>query len=321
MTTDNQALVRVYRDMVRSRLLDEQMIVSLQRGKIGSWHSGIGEEGIVAAVATLRRDDYVNYTHRGCYVWVAKGMSMKEITAEFYGRATGCCRGKGGTHIADLELGIFGRSGTQGGHFPIAVGQALAAKFAGRGQVAMMFFGDGCAGRGTLHEAMNMAAVWKLPVVWICENNGYSMGVPQSKTTTLKDLAELAHSYSMPGMVVDGNDAVAVYEAVGEAVARARAGGGPSLVELKTYRLRGHAEGDPMRYRSRAEAEEWRRKDPIDRLEKRLLEAGALTEDQVAAIKAEAAAEVAEAERFADQSPWPDPREAYQDVYAEEVAR
>jgi len=241
---------------------------------------------------------------------------MRQIVAEFYGRATGTSKGKGGTHIAAYDLGIFGRSGTQGGHFPIACGQGLAAKFAGKGQVAMVFFGDGCSGRGTLHESMNMSAVWKLPVIWVCENNGYSMSVPQSKTTTLKDLAELAHSYSMPGVVVDGNDGVAVYEAVNEAVQTARAGGGPAMIELKTYRLRGHAEGDPARYRSREEVAEWRKKDPIERLEKRLLESGILTSEQVAQIKADAAAEVADADQFASESPWPDVSEAYTEVYA-----
>lgn len=320
MTPNDEVLTRIYRDMVRTRVLDERLIASLREGKNpGSWHSGIGQEGIVAAVATLQKDDYCGYTHRGCYVWVTKGISIREILAEFYGKATGCSKGKGGTHIADLSVGIFGRSGTQGGHFPIAVGQALAAKSAGRGQVAMVFFGDGCSGRGTLHESMNMAAVWRLPVIWICENNGYSMGVPQSRTTTLKDLADLATAYSMSGTVVDGNDAIAVYEATSEAVQRARAGGGPSLIELKTYRLRGHAEGDPQRYRTREEIEEWRKRDPIERLEKQLLASGVLSVNLVAQIKTEAEAEVADADQFAVDSPWPDPHQAYEGVYAQEA--
>ncbi len=317
MAASNDVLIRIYRDMVRTRALDDMLIQSLREGRnFNQWHSGRGQEAIVAAVATLRRDDYCNYTHRGCYVWVTKGIPMRAVLAEFYGKATGACGGKGGTHISDLSVGIFGRSGTQGGHFPIAVGQALAAKFAGKGQVAMMFFGDGCSTRGTLHESMNLASIWKLPVVWVCENNGFSMSVPLSKTNTLKDLADLAHSYSMPGIVVDGNDAVAVYEAVSEAVQAARSGAGPALIELKTYRLRGHNEADPARYRPREEVEEWRKKDPVKRLEQRLLETGVLTADQVSQIKAAAEAEAAEADKFAAESPWPDPSQAYEGLYA-----
>ncbi|MCL5107404.1 MAG: thiamine pyrophosphate-dependent enzyme [Chloroflexi bacterium] len=204
MAPSKEVLIRIYRDMVRTRALDEQLIASLREGKNpGSWHSGIGQEAIVAAVATLRPDDYCGYTHRGCYVWVTKGIPMREILAEFYGKASGCCKGKGGTHIASLEHGIFGRSGTQGGHFPLACGQGLAAKFSGKGQVAMVFFGDGCSCRGTLHESMNMASLWQLPVIWMCENNGYAMAVPQAKSTTLTDVAELAHGYSTPSVVVD----------------------------------------------------------------------------------------------------------------------
>lgn len=317
MAPSKDVLLRIYRDMVRTRALDEQLIASLREGKNpGSWHSGIGEEAIVAAVATLREDDFCGYTHRGCYVWVTKGIPMREILAEFYGKATGCAKGKGGTHIVSLKHGIFGRSGTQGGHFPLACGQGLAAKMAGKGQVAMSFFGDGCSCRGTLHESMNMAAVWKLPVIWMCENNGYAMAVPQAKSTTLANIAELAHGYNTPAVVVDGNDAVAVYEAVNEAVERARSGAGPSFIEMKTYRWRGHAEGDPGRYRPKEEVEEWRQKDPLPRLEKRLLERGILTAELVAQIAAEAAAEVAEADRFAVESPYPDLAEAYTDVYA-----
>ncbi len=317
MAPSKEVLIRIYRDMVRTRALDEQLIASLREGKNpGSWHSGIGQEAIVAAVATLRPDDYCGYTHRGCYVWVTKGIPMREILAEFYGKASGCCKGKGGTHIASLEHGIFGRSGTQGGHFPLACGQGLAAKFSGKGQVAMVFFGDGCSCRGTLHESMNMASLWQLPVIWMCENNGYAMAVPQAKSTTLTDVAELAHGYSTPSVVVDGNDAVAVYEAVEEAVGRARAGLGPSFVEMKTYRWRGHAEGDPARYRAKEEVKEWRQKDPIPRLEKLLLAGGLLTPEMVAQIAAEAAAEVADADRFAVESPYPDLAEAYNDVYA-----
>lgn len=280
------------------------------------WHSGLGEDAIVAPVALLRKDDYVTYTHRGTYVWIAKGMSMKEIIAEFFGKATGCAGGYGGTHIAKPSLGLFGRSGMQGGHFPLAVGMGIAAQMHGKGQVAMMFFGDGCGTRGTLHEAFNFASVWKLPIIWICENNGQSMSVKQEKTWAIKNIARIADNYAMPGKTVDGNDVIAVAEAVNDFIERARKGEGPALLEMMTYRWRGHMEGDPMKYRTREEVKEWQEKDPVPCFEKVLLDKGWLTKEDMLRIKQEADDEVAEAQKFADESPDPNPDEMLSKVYA-----
>lgn len=280
------------------------------------WHSGLGEDAIVAPVALLRKDDYVTYTHRGAYVWIARGMSMKEILAEFYSKATGCSGGYGGAHIAKPSLGIFGRSGMQGGHFPLAVGMGITAQMNGKGQVVMMFFGDGCGTRGHLHEAFNFASVWKLPIIWMCENNGLSMSVKLGKTWAIEHIAKIAENYAMPGKTVDGNDVIALAEAAGEFIERARRGEGPALLEMVTYRWRGHMEGEPMTYRSREEVREWQEKDPIPRFEKVLMDKGLLTQEDILRIKTEADEEVAEAQRFADESPEPDPKEIFTKIYA-----
>jgi TPP-dependent pyruvate/acetoin dehydrogenase alpha subunit len=243
-------------------------------------------------------------------------MSMIEIVAEFYGKATGCCSGYSGTHIAKPSLGIFGRSGMQGGHFPLAVGMGITAQMKGKGQVAMMFFGDGCGTRGHLHEAFNFASVWKLPIVWMCENNGRSMSVKQEKTWAIRHIAKIAENYAMPGKTVDGNDVIAVADAAGEFIDRARRGEGPALLEMITYRWRGHMEGEPMTYRTREEVKEWQTKDPMPRFEKVLLDKGLLTQEDILRIQEEADDEVAEAQRFADESPDANPEEVFTKIYA-----
>ena len=317
MPLSNEMLLRIYRDMVRQRALDYQLIKGAKSGRMSpGWHSGLGEDAIVAPVALLRGDDYVTYTHRGTYVWIARGMSMKELVAEFYGKATGCNGGYGGTHVARPSLGIFGRSGMQGGHFPLAVGMGITAQMNGKGQVVMMFFGDGCGTRGHLHEAFNFASVWKLPIIWMCENNGQSMSVKLDKTWAVKNIASIAGNYAMPGRTVDGNDVIAVAEATGEFIERARKGEGPALLEMMTYRWRGHVEGDPMTYRTREEIKEWQEKDPVPRFEKVLRDKGLLAEEDIARILKEAEAEVAEAQQFAEESPAPDPGEILTKVYA-----
>jgi TPP-dependent pyruvate/acetoin dehydrogenase alpha subunit len=317
MEISNEVWLRIYRDMVRQRALDYQLIKGARSGKMPpGWHSGLGEDAIVAPVALLGKDDYVTYTHRGAYVWIARGMSMKEILAEFYGKATGCCSGYGGTHIAKPSLGIFGRSGMQGGHFPLAVGMGITAQMKGKGQVAMMFFGDGSGTRGTLHEAFNFSSVWKLPIVWMCENNGFSMSVKQEKTWAIKHIAKIAENYAMPGKTVDGNDVIAVAEAAGEFIDRARRGEGPALLEMITYRWRGHMEGEPMTYRTREEVKEWQKKDPMPRFEKVLLDKGLLTQEDILRIQKEADDEVAEAQNFADESPDANPEEVSTKIYA-----
>jgi len=317
MPLSNEVLLRIYRDMIRQRTLDYHLVKAAKSGKmLPGWHSGLGEDAIVAPVALLRQDDYVTYTHRGAYVWIVRGMTMKEIIAEFYGKATGCAGGYGGTHIAKPSLGIFGRSGMQGGHFPLAVGMGITAQMNSKGQVVMMFFGDGSGTRGHLHEAFNFASVWKLPIIWMCENNGLSMSVKLDKTWAIKNIARIADNYAMPGKTVDGNDVIAVAEAAGEFIERARKGEGPALLEMITYRWRGHVEGDPMMYRTREEIKEWQKKDPVPRFEKVLLDKGLLAEEDILRIRKEAEEEVAEAQQFAEESPDPNPEEILTRVYS-----
>jgi len=317
MALSNEVLLRIYRDMIRQRALDYQLVKGSKSGKMVMWHSGLGEDAIVAPVALLGPEDYVTYTHRGTYVWIARGMSMKEIIPEMYGKATGIVGGYGGTHIAKPSLGIFGRSGMQGGHFPLAVGMGISAQMKGKGQVAMMFFGDGCGTKGHLHEAFNFASIRKLPIIWICENNGQSQNVKLDKTWAIKNIAKIAENYAMPGKTVDGNDVIAVAEAANEFIERARKGEGPALLEMVTYRWRGHFEGDPMwDYRTREELKEWQKKDPVPRFEKVLLDRGLLSQEDILKIRKEADDEVDEAQRFSDESPDPNPEEMFTKVYA-----
>lgn len=321
MALHEELSIRIYRDMVRTRTLDEQMIKNARGGIMRPpWHSGLGEEAIVGPVALLNRDDYVTYTHRGAYVWIAKGMDMKEIVAEFYGKATGCSKGKGGTHISKPSLGIFGRAGSQGGHFVLAVGMALAAKFKAKGQVVLSFFGDGCGTRGTLHEAMNYASIHKLPILWVCENNGFSVSVSIDKCWAIEEIAKIADNYAMPGKTVDGNDVVVLTEAAQEFLTRARKGEGPSLLEMKTYRWRAHVEGTTTRYMPKEEIEEWRKKDPILSFEQLLINQGLLKEKDIIKIRGDAEAEVQEAQKFAENSPDPAPEDGLSDLYADSQA-
>jgi TPP-dependent pyruvate/acetoin dehydrogenase alpha subunit len=318
MALHEELSIRIYRDMVRTRTLDEQMIKNSRGGIMrAGWHSGLGEESIVGPVSLLHREDYITYTHRGAYVWIAKGMDMKEIIAEFFGKATGCAKGKGGTHISKPSLGIFGRAGSQGGHFVLAAGMALASKMRGKGQVVIMCFGDGCGTRGTLHEAMNYCSVHKLPVLWLCENNFFSVTVGIDKTWAIKNLSDIAGSYAMPGKTVDGTDVVAVTEAAQEFLDRARRGEGPALLEMKFYRWRAHNEGTTTAYMPKEELEAWRKKDPIMRFEQVLTQQGVLKERDIQKIKADAESEVQEAQKFAENSPEPAPEDAMQDLYAD----
>jgi len=316
MEPSTQQLLEIYTNMVRSRAFEELIISLVPQGKIPStWMSGIGQEGTVGAVGQLRPDDYVTYTHRGAYCFICRGMDPRRLLAELYGKRTGYCKGKGGRHIADPEHGVFGKSGTIGGHAPIAVGLATAIQIRGGDQVVMSFFGDGASNRGTTHESMNMAAVWKLPIVWVCENNGYAGLSPASFSTAASDIADIATSYGMPGVSVDGNDVLAVFEAAQQAVGRARAGEGPSLVELKTYRIRSFAEG-LVDSRDPHEVEAWKQRDPIEAFRRQLLEQGVLTEETLARIQEDAQQEMQAAQSFAEESPLPDPEEAFEDLYA-----
>ena len=311
-------LVAFWRDMHRIRAFERAAIYQSSLGKIyGALHSYEGEESCAVGVcAALERGDYVASTHRGHGHCLAVGARMDRMMAELFGRIDGYCKGKGGSlHIADVGAGMLGANGIVGAGYAIAAGAALTAKVSGNGRVAVVFFGDGAVTRGTFHEVMNMASLWKLPLLLVCENNGLAQYVATSETMVFGQVATLASAYRMPGINIDGNDIQAVYHEASQAVARARSGQGPTLLELRTQRFHGHSSGDPQVYRTKADIEVLRATaDPIARLESELLAAGQLGErDQ---LLAQVEAEVAEAVRFADASPYPGDEELTRDVYA-----
>ena len=313
-------LIDMYTRMWRIRLFEEQAEYQSSQGKVlGALHTYIGEEAVAVGVcAHLNPTDYITSTHRGHGHCIAKGADIQKMMAELFGRSTGYCKGKGGSmHIADFQVGMLGANGIVAGGFGLATGAGLAAQLRGSGQVAVCFFGDGAANRGPFHENINIAAVWKLPVVYVCENNQYAQWTPQKDVTLVTDIASMSPAYGIPGVQIDGMDILAVYEAAGEAIARARQGEGPSLVECKTYRFHGHNFGDPQLYRSREEIAEWaERRDPVKRLAAYMRAEGVLTEAQDQAIQHQVAEDIQAAVRFAEESPYPEPDELYKDVYS-----
>jgi len=318
MTLTNEEMIGMYTTMTKIRMFEGRVAEYFADGKIpGFVHLYVGEEAVAAGVcATLRDTDYITSTHRGHGHLISKGGDIKLMMAELFGKKTGYCKGKGGSmHIADVELGILGANGIVGGGPPLATGAALAVNYQGKDDVAVCFFGDGAANQGTTHEAMNLATCWKLPVVFVNENNMYGISSCTINSMCVADIADRASAYDMPGVVVDGNDVMAVYEVASEAVKRAREGKGPSLIECKTYRHRGHFEGDPCVYRNKEELQEWKGKDPIPRFEKKLLEMEVLTQKKVEEIKGSIEKELAEATSFAEESSFPDTSEVTEDVY------
>jgi pyruvate dehydrogenase E1 component alpha subunit len=285
----------------------------------GFIHSCVGQEAsAVGACLALEADDVITSTHRGHGHLIGKGGDPRYMMAELAARSTGYCRGRGGSlHIADFDLGILGANGIVAGGIPIAVGAALASSMRRERRVTLSFFGDGAVNEGAFHEAANLAGLWRLPVIFFCENNLYGEGTPQSKQAPVTDLAVRAEGYGFPGVVVDGQDVLAVYQAVKEAAERARAGDGPSFVEAKTYRYRGHYEGDPQVYRLPGELEAWQARDPIPAFRQRLLDGGSLDEAALAQIETGVQAELDEAVAFAKAAPIPQPEEALQGVYAD----
>lgn len=319
MAIEKKKLIDMYRKMVRIRQFEERVAKEFAAGRIGGFvHLYIGEEAVaVGACANLRDADYITSTHRGHGHVIAKGGKTDRMMAELYGKKTGYCKGKGGSmHIADVDIGMLGANGIVGAGITIAAGAALSAKLRGTTEVAICFFGDGASNTTRFHEGINLASVWKLPAVYVCENNMYGISVPQSKHQNIADVSDRATAYGIPGLSVDGNDVIAVYEAVGEAVERARRGEGPALIECKTYRHRGHFEGDPTPYRTKEEVEEWKKKDPIKRFREKLIQMGTLTEKQAGEIEREMQQEIDNAVKFAEQSPFPEPEETLEDVYA-----
>ena len=318
MTLTNEEIIGMYTNMTKIRMFEGRVAEYFADGKIpGFVHLYVGEEAVAAGVcATLRNTDYITSTHRGHGHLISKGGDIKLMMAELFGKKTGYCKGKGGSmHIADVELGILGANGIVGGGPPLAAGAALAAQYQGKDDVTVCFFGDGAANQGTTHEAMNLATCWKLPVVFVNENNMYGISSCTINSMCVADIADRAAAYDMPGVVVDGNDVMAVYEVASEAVKRAREGKGPSLIECKTYRHRGHFEGDPCVYRNKEELQEWKEKDPIPQFEKKLLDMEVLTQKKVEEIKSSLEKELAEATSFAKESPFPDASEVTEDVY------
>ncbi|MBW6487298.1 MAG: thiamine pyrophosphate-dependent dehydrogenase E1 component subunit alpha [Syntrophobacterales bacterium] len=309
---------RLYRTMVTIRGFETLAGELFAAGKIpGFIHLSIGQEASsVGVCSVLRPDDYIVTTHRGHGHVIAKGGNLKKMIAELVGRKTGYCKGKGGSmHIADFSLGILGANGVVGGGFPIAIGAGLSIKLRRTNQVVVCFFGDGASNRGTFHEAMNMASIWKLPILFVCENNCYASTTPTTYACSAADIAARAAGYNIPGVTVDGNDLLAVHEAAGQAVERARRGEGPTLLENKTYRRRGHFEGDPQKYRTQAEVAEWEKKDPLLRFASILKKKKLLTGEMEKEIRKQVDDELTEAVAFAEQSEWPAPEEALEDMF------
>lgn len=318
MSDDPQTLLFLYQTMVTIRNFETLAGDMFVAGKIpGFIHLSIGQEASsVGVCSALQPDDFIATTHRGHGHVIAKGADLKNMIAELIGRKTGYCKGKGGSmHIANFSLGILGANGVVGGGFPIIVGAGLSIKLRRTDQVAVCFFGDGASNRGTFHEALNMASIWKLPVLFICENNRYASTTPATYACSVSDIATRAAGYNIPGVTVDGNDILAVRAAAAQAVDRARRGEGPTLLENKTYRRRGHFEGDPQKYRAQAEMAEWKKNDPILRFADVLKEKNILTSELEKAIERQVEVQLKEAVAFAEQSEEPDPEEALNDLF------
>lgn len=312
-------LLPTYRQMVRLRAFEERVKDIYQQALMpGLAHLYIGQEAAAVGVCeVLRKDDYVTSTHRGHGHLLAKGGDPKLMMAEIMGREAGYCKGKGGSmHIADLSLGIIGANGIVGAGVPIAAGAALWLKMNGCDSVVACFFGDAASNQGAFHEGLNLASLWQLPVVFICENNLYGISVRQDRHQRITDIADRAASYAMPGEVVDGTDVEAVRSAAERAVGRAREEGGPTLIECKVYRWLGHHAGDPANYRPEVELERWKERCPLKLCRERLVASGLLTEGQDRAIVEEAESEMWEAQAWAEEQPFPLPEKALEDVYA-----
>ena len=319
MEISKETLLGMYRKMLTIRRFEERASELYAAGRMpGFVHLYIGEEAVATGVcASLTDKDFITSTHRGHGHVIAKGGKTDLMMAELYGKVTGYCKGKGGSmHIADVDLGILGANGIVGAGQPISVGAAFACKYKKTDAVAVCFFGDGASNRGTFHEAMNMASSFKLPVVFVCENNMYGISNYQKHHMNISDIADRAGAYGVPGVSVDGNDVIAVYEAASEAVARARRGDGPSIVECKTWRQRGHFEGDPGKYKDPEEQKAWLAKDPIPRIEDKLIELGMATQADIDAMRAKVDEEIEAAIKFAEDSPEPGDDELLTDVCA-----
>ena len=318
MTLSPDKMINLYSEMLRIRRFEEKVSELFAAGSIpGFVHLYIGEEAVAVGVcANLMKSDYITSTHRGHGHCIAKGADLKRMMAELFGKKTGYCKGKGGSmHIADYGSGILGANAIVGANIPIAAGAAFAAKAKRTDQVAVAFFGDGATNTGAFHEGINIAAAWKLPVIFVCENNLYAISTRLTRSTLIKNIADRAVAYGIPGVIADGMDVTSVWEAAQNAVERARKGEGPTLLECKTYRFYGSFEGDPQRYRTRDEREEWQKRDPLN-FGNKLVDMGFATLEKLEEIDEQIKSSVDEAVKYAHQSPFPEPMEVTTDLSA-----
>jgi pyruvate dehydrogenase E1 component alpha subunit len=316
----NATLKAMHLKMLRIRRFEESAGKLMEDGKIpGALHLYVGQEAVASGVMQhLSNEDWITSTHRGHGHLVAKGGEFKPMFAELFGRSTGYCNGKGGSmHISNMDLGMLGANGIVGGGPPIAMGAAFSNQFKGNKNVSIAFFGDGASNEGSVHEAANMAALYKLPCVFVCENNGYGEYTPQSGHQAIVDVADRASGYGMPGVICDGMDVMSVYEAAGEAIERARSGGGPTLLECKTYRYYDHVgvRGMGLNYRTDEEVEAWKKKDAINAFEKRLIQLGVMSKKQIDVVHAAVDKDIEEAVKYANDSPYPTEDQLLENVY------
>ncbi len=319
MEIERDTLLHMLKKLLEVRLFEEKAFELFGQDLVpGTLHLYLGQEAVAVGVCeNLRKEDLIQSTHRGHGHCIAKGARLDKTLAEILGKSTGYCKGKGGSmHVTDFSKGILGACGVVGAGLPLAVGAALSAKLRKSDQVVACFFGDGASNQGTFHESLNMAALWKLPVVFICENNLYAMGTRISKATAINNIAIRASGYDMPGVTIDGNNVIDIYKAAFEAVARARNGEGPTLIEAKTYRYKGHSRFDPAKYRPNGELNEWLEKDPIERMKRTLIEEKILSEPEYKHMRDEIIDAVEAAAKFAIESPLPAPEETLTDVFA-----
>jgi pyruvate dehydrogenase E1 component alpha subunit len=314
-----QMMLDLYRKMVQIRKFEEKLYyLFLTRVMPGSMHQYNGQEAVAVGVCVnLEKNDYITSTHRGHGHCIAKGAEIKAIMAEMFAKKTGCCKGMGGSmHIADFSVGMLGANGIVAAGIPLAVGAGWSSQYKRTGQVSVAFFGDGAANEGAFHEGINLAAVWQLPVIFVCENNLYGFSTHYRRVTPIADIADRAAAYGIPGLIADGMDVLDVYEKTREAVGRARRGDGPTLIECKTYRFMGHSRFEASSYRAKEEVEEWKKKDPILNFSEYLQRRCGISKEQIQDLDREVEQEIEQAVLFAEQSPDPGPLD-YQDyIYA-----
>jgi pyruvate dehydrogenase E1 component alpha subunit len=322
LNEDRDTLVKIFHQMLLIRRFEEKCAESYSLGKIGGFcHLYIGQEAVgVGAISALRPDDYVLTSYREHGQAIAKGISSEAVMAELYGKAGGCSHGKGGSmHLFDVDVNFFGGHAIVGGQIPLATGVAFASKYKETDQVTLCFFGEAAVNQGAFHESLNMAQLWKLPCIYICENNMYGMGTSLKRAMSVEDVASKARAYDLASESVDGMDVLKMREATQRAIKRAREESLPTLIEARTYRYMGHSMSDPGNYRTRAEIEKYQERDPIKIFTKTLEDNGLLSDSDIAEIEAQVKEEVEKAIRFADESPLPDPKELYTDIYANPI--